>query len=177
MHTTGIVLFALLAAVGYWVLQHAASNKEAEVYVKRTGQAVGWALLAISLLGVAFCAAGACCRGRGPEMGRPGMMGQAGPGGMPDMQQPGMQPGMQQGGQPQGGMPGGDRQDRMVRGDRDGQDENGPKEGKDLKGARPEAQAPKKQTGQRTVFPLRPFGRGGFYFSFICCWGRGWVLL
>jgi len=50
-----VVLYALLAALGYWVLQHSA--KEAANYVKRTGQALGWALAVIGLLG-ALCGIG-----------------------------------------------------------------------------------------------------------------------
>ena len=43
-------LYALLAALGYWVLQHSA--KETAGYIKRTGQALGWALIVTGLLGV-----------------------------------------------------------------------------------------------------------------------------
>ena len=42
--------FALVAALGYWLLQHAA--KETAVYVKRTGTALGMTLAVIGLLGV-----------------------------------------------------------------------------------------------------------------------------
>ncbi len=150
MHSVSIVLFALLAAIGYWVLQHAAGNKEAEVYVKRTGQTVGWALLVISLLGVAFSVAAP--RGRfggrcGDRMeNRGGQQGNMGPGAM--MGQPGQngpamgQPGMPQGGQPQA-MRGGDRQEGpAMRGEHPGSEENGGRDMKDAKGGKPEA--PKK---------------------------------
>lgn len=43
-------LYALMAALGYWVLQHAA--KETADYVKRTGQVLGWLLIVIGLLGL-----------------------------------------------------------------------------------------------------------------------------
>lgn len=141
MHTVTIVLFALLAAVGYWVLQHAAKEKEAEVYIKRTGQVVGWALLLISLLGVAFSVAAP--RGRfGGKCGdrmenRGGQPGNMGPGAM--MGQPGHncpmsgQPGMQQGGDRQEGP--------AMRGDRPGSDEA---VGRDQKAAGAKPEAPKK---------------------------------
>ncbi len=45
-----VALYALLAALGYWLLQHSA--KESANYVKRAGQTLGWALLVIGLLGV-----------------------------------------------------------------------------------------------------------------------------
>ena len=45
-----IVLYALLAALGYWVLQHAA--KETAKYVKRTGVTLGMVLVVVGLLGV-----------------------------------------------------------------------------------------------------------------------------
>ncbi len=45
-----VVLYAVLAALGYWVLQHAA--KETTNCVKRAGGLVGWALIVIGLLGV-----------------------------------------------------------------------------------------------------------------------------
>jgi hypothetical protein len=44
------VLYALLAALGYWVLQHAA--KETAEYVKRTGQVLGGLFIVIGLLGL-----------------------------------------------------------------------------------------------------------------------------
>lgn len=73
-------LYALLAALGYWVLQHSA--KETADYVKKTGQALGWALIVIGLLGV-LCgvfshARSMCrkdCRCPGAEMMEPGKMG------------------------------------------------------------------------------------------------------
>ncbi len=43
-------LYALLAALGYWVLQHAA--KETFNYSKRAGQLVGWVLIAAGLAGL-----------------------------------------------------------------------------------------------------------------------------
>ncbi|OGS10923.1 MAG: hypothetical protein A2234_03550 [Elusimicrobia bacterium RIFOXYA2_FULL_58_8] len=45
-----VALYALLAALGYWVLQHA--GKETQAYVKRTGVLVGMTLVIVSLLGV-----------------------------------------------------------------------------------------------------------------------------
>ena len=45
-----VVLYAVLTALGYWVLQHAA--KETANCVKRAGGLVGWALIVIGLLGV-----------------------------------------------------------------------------------------------------------------------------
>jgi len=67
-------LYAVLAALGYWVLQHAA--KETANYAKRAGQLVGWVLivsgLAGMLCGVAAHArmAGGChkCEGKGQMM-------------------------------------------------------------------------------------------------------------
>lgn len=50
-----VALYALLAALGYWVLQHA--GKETQAYIKRTGVALGFTLIAISLLGV-LCGVG-----------------------------------------------------------------------------------------------------------------------
>lgn len=44
------LLSSVIAALGYWVLQH--SGKETAAYVKRTGLAVGLALIAIGLLGL-----------------------------------------------------------------------------------------------------------------------------
>jgi hypothetical protein len=73
-------LYALLAALGYWVLQHSA--KEAAGYVKRTGQALGWILAVVGLLGVLCGVAGHGRRmahktGRcgGAEMTEPAKMG------------------------------------------------------------------------------------------------------
>jgi len=73
-------LYALLAALGYWVLQHSA--KEIANYVTRTGQALGWALIVIGLLGI-LCgvvnhAKGMCnkgCRCSGAEMMEPDKVG------------------------------------------------------------------------------------------------------
>ncbi|MCX5785247.1 MAG: hypothetical protein NTX59_06130 [Elusimicrobia bacterium] len=45
-----VVLYALLAALGYWVLQHSA--KETAKYVKRAGQILGWAFIVVGLLGI-----------------------------------------------------------------------------------------------------------------------------
>ena len=42
--------YALLAALGYWVLQHSA--RETAAYVKKTGAVLGMALIIIGLLGV-----------------------------------------------------------------------------------------------------------------------------
>lgn len=44
------LLCAVIAALGYWVLQH--SGKETASYVKRTGGTVGLALVVIGLLGL-----------------------------------------------------------------------------------------------------------------------------
>ncbi len=76
------VLYALLAALGYWVLQHAA--KETVNYSKRAGQAVGWTLIVAGLSGM-LCGLAAHVRSAtcpAPGMGR--MMMQRGgmPGGM-----------------------------------------------------------------------------------------------
>jgi len=43
------VLYAVLAVLGYWVLQHAA--KEAANYVKKTGAVLGMSLVVLGLLG------------------------------------------------------------------------------------------------------------------------------
>jgi len=43
-------LYAVLAVLGYWVLQHSA--KETVNYVRKTGQVLAWALIVIGLLGV-----------------------------------------------------------------------------------------------------------------------------
>lgn len=65
-------LYALMAALGYWVLQHAA--KETADYVKRAGQGVGWLLLVMGLLGL-LCGVTshvkkyACCGGGGGDTG------------------------------------------------------------------------------------------------------------
>lgn len=48
-------LYAALAALGYWVLQHAA--KETAGFVKRTGVVLGMTLVIIGLLGV-LCGVG-----------------------------------------------------------------------------------------------------------------------
>ena len=42
--------YAVIAALGYWILTHSA--KETANYLKKTGHALGWALIVISLLGV-----------------------------------------------------------------------------------------------------------------------------
>ena len=51
----GSVLFAALAVLGYWVLQHA--GKETASYIKRTGIVLGITLLVIGLLGL-LCGVG-----------------------------------------------------------------------------------------------------------------------
>lgn len=45
-----VALYALIAALGYWTMQHAA--KETANCVKRTGSVLGTALVVIGLLGV-----------------------------------------------------------------------------------------------------------------------------
>ena len=65
------LLSSVIAALGYWVLQH--SGKETAAYIKRTGIAVGLALLVIGLLGL-MCALGShvkksCGRSCGPDHG------------------------------------------------------------------------------------------------------------
>lgn len=50
MHSV-IFAYILLAPLGYWVMQHAAKQKD-EPCVKRAGLIVAYALMAISLLGV-----------------------------------------------------------------------------------------------------------------------------
>lgn len=66
------LLCAVMAALGYWVLQH--SGKETAVYVKRTGSTVGLALVIVGLLGL-MCTLGSHikksmdCRGKCEEQG------------------------------------------------------------------------------------------------------------
>lgn len=62
------VLYAALAALGYWVLQHA--SKETAAYVKKTGMLVGILIIVVGLLGV-LCGVGShvkrqasCCPDR-----------------------------------------------------------------------------------------------------------------
>ena len=62
-----VALYALLAALGYWVLQHSA--REAANYVKRAGQTLGWALIVIGLLGV-LCGLASHARSMGRRMCR-----------------------------------------------------------------------------------------------------------
>lgn len=73
-------LYAVLAALGYWVLQHAA--KETANYAKRAGQLVGWVLIVAGLAGL-LCGvaaharmAGGChkCGGQGQMMTEGGNM-------------------------------------------------------------------------------------------------------
>ena len=45
-----VALYALLAALGYWVLQHAA--RESAASVRRPGKTVGWTLIVTGLLGL-----------------------------------------------------------------------------------------------------------------------------
>jgi hypothetical protein len=58
------VLYAVLAALGYWVLQHAA--KETANYVKKTGAILGMALVVIGLLGF-LCGVGSHIRNSMPR--------------------------------------------------------------------------------------------------------------
>lgn len=80
-----IGLYAVLAALGYWVLQHAA--KETANYAKRAGQLVGWALIAAGLAGL-LCGVAAharmagCCRNK-CEQPQQMMMGRGDMPGMP----------------------------------------------------------------------------------------------
>ena len=78
----GVGLYAVLAALGYWVLQHAA--KETANYSKRAGQLVGWVLIVAGLAGLlcgiaAHAKMAGChkCEGPGQMMmqreGLPGM--------------------------------------------------------------------------------------------------------
>ena len=60
-------LYALLAALGYWVLQHSA--KEAANYVKKAGQTLGWAFIVIGLLGV-LCGVASHARSMGRRICR-----------------------------------------------------------------------------------------------------------
>ena len=80
-----IVFYGLFAALGYWVLQHAA--KETANFVKRTGVVLGMALVIIGLMGV-LCGVGShiksglsrhcSCAGEGAMMhGGHGMMDEA----------------------------------------------------------------------------------------------------
>jgi len=50
------VLYAVLAALGYWVLQH--SEKEGQGLVKKTGRAVAFTLVAVGLIGTLCGVAG-----------------------------------------------------------------------------------------------------------------------
>ena len=84
MHLAAI-LYAGVAALGYWVLQHA--DKDTRGLVKKTGQVVAWTLIVLGLLGF-LCGVGSHitkaagkCGGKCPS----GMMdgGQAGGGGQP----------------------------------------------------------------------------------------------
>jgi len=52
----GAVLYAAMAALGYWVLQHA--DKDTRSLVKKTGQVVAWTLIVLGLLGL-LCGVGA----------------------------------------------------------------------------------------------------------------------
>ena len=72
-------VYAVLAVLGYWVLQHSA--KETVNYVRKTGQVLAWALIVIGLLGV-LCGMAAHakmsaknCRCSGGEMTEPDKMG------------------------------------------------------------------------------------------------------
>jgi len=72
-----VALYAVLASLGYWVLQHSA--KETAAQVKRAGTLVGWALIALGLLGavcgianharMAHWARCEMCRGEAPGSG------------------------------------------------------------------------------------------------------------
>lgn len=83
-------LYAVLAALGYLVLQHAA--KDAVNYSKRAGQVVGWVLIVAGLggllCGIANHARTASCNrcaGQGQMMQREGMPGMMGMEGMGEM--------------------------------------------------------------------------------------------
>ena|GEM_PF-5513146 len=92
MHAA-VLLYSLVAALGYWVMQHAA--KETANCVKRTGSVLGTVLVVIGLLGVLCGAAShvrkslckkSCCPMGGVEMkdakDAPGAMDKAGMGKM-----------------------------------------------------------------------------------------------
>jgi hypothetical protein len=77
------VLYALVAALGYWVLQHA--DKDTRGLVKKTGHVVAWTLIVLGLMGF-LCGIGAHvtqsaakCSGKCPSEMMEG--GQAGGGG------------------------------------------------------------------------------------------------
>ena len=81
------VLYAVLAALGYKVLQHAA--KETAAYVKRTGVVVGMVLVIVGLIGVLCGVANHVKQGMHCSCGEHPMMMQGGPEGkmcdMPSM--------------------------------------------------------------------------------------------
>ena len=88
-----VVLYALLAALGYLVLQHSA--KQAANYVKRAGQTLGWAFIVIGLLGILCGVANHAkmgmrksCRCSGAEMMEPGKQGDMMPMMHPDKPMP-----------------------------------------------------------------------------------------
>lgn len=65
------VLYAAVAALGYWVLQHA--DKDTRGFVKKTGYLVAWTLIVLGLMGF-LCGVGAHmtnavskCGGKCPE--------------------------------------------------------------------------------------------------------------
>ena len=60
------VLYAGVAALGYWVLQHA--DKDTRGLVKKTGQVVAWTLIVLGLLGF-LCGVGAHVAGAAKKCG------------------------------------------------------------------------------------------------------------
>jgi hypothetical protein len=78
-------LYALVAALGYWVLQHA--DKDTRGLVRKTGQVVAWVLIVLGLMGL-LCGIGAHvvksaakCGGRCPSGMMEGGQGMQGGGG------------------------------------------------------------------------------------------------
>ncbi len=59
-----IFIYAVLAVLGYWVLQRA--DKENGALVKKTGSVIAWVLMIVGLLGV-LCGVGSHIKGSMPD--------------------------------------------------------------------------------------------------------------